>query len=53
MTDLASGYRAAFGKAFDPKGDGRPESPRLDPAEDRILNLANDGPVLTPEPFKA
>ena len=50
---LVSAYWVAFGKTGDPNGDGRREWPRHDPAADRVIDFANTGVVVGPDPLKA
>jgi para-nitrobenzyl esterase len=53
IADAANAYWAAFARTGDPNGEGRPGWPAYDPDADVILDFALDGPVATPDPWRA
>jgi beta-glucosidase len=53
VADVASAYWAAFARAGDPNGEGRPEWPAYDPVRDVIMDFTLEGPEAGPDPFKA
>jgi para-nitrobenzyl esterase len=52
MAAIASGYWTQFGKTGDPNGGDRPEWPRHDPGEDRLIHFTNSGVVVGTDPLK-
>jgi para-nitrobenzyl esterase len=52
MAAQASDYWVGFAKTGDPNGAGRPNWPRHDPEEDRLLHFTNDGVIVGTDPLK-
>jgi para-nitrobenzyl esterase len=53
IAEAANAYWAAFAKAGDPNGAGRPDWPRYDPGGDVLMNFTERGPVAEPDAWKA
>jgi para-nitrobenzyl esterase len=51
--EAANAYWAAFAKTGDPNGVGRPNWPAYDATKDILLDFAEQGPVVRPDPWKA
>jgi len=52
MGKVASAYWVSFAKSADPNGEDRPKWPRHDPAKDEVLDFANAGVVVGPDPLR-
>jgi para-nitrobenzyl esterase len=53
LAATTSAYWVAFAKTGDPNGGGRPQWPRHDAKSDRIIDFANRGVVVRPDPLRA
>jgi para-nitrobenzyl esterase len=50
---LMSAYWVAFAKTGNPNGAGRPQWPPYSPADDRLIDFTNNGPLLETSPRAA
>jgi len=53
MGEAANAYWAAFARAGDPNGDGRPRWPAYSASDDALLDFTQSGPKPKPDPWKA